>query len=129
MNATNESSVIAINVSARGSRPKMAAVEGLCISSLNKATGPSNIPNLEEIPTGGKGRNVEISLGRPRKNQTLWWLGRMEGGGTKKDGERPHGQGKKKGDAPQQRTSTLGARRDVRKDGFERCRHRLQLQG
>ena len=60
MNATNDSSVIAISVSMRGSRLKMAAVDGRCIASLNSATGPSNIQNVTKMPTARNATSLTI---------------------------------------------------------------------
>ncbi len=60
MKATNDSSVIAISVSMRGSRLKMVAVDGRCIASLTSASGPSNIQNVTKMPTARNATSFTI---------------------------------------------------------------------
>ena len=60
MIATNDNSVVAINVSKGGSRVNKAAVCGCIFAASNSAPGPPNIQKVTKMPTARNANSLTI---------------------------------------------------------------------
>ncbi len=128
MIATNDSSVLASSVSNGGCRSEDAGRLRTLHRRREQRARAVEHPEGDEDADRQEGQQLDDRFGGDRQHQAVLMLGGVDMAGAEQHREHRHRQRDEQRDVAEQRAGDAGARRDLREDGFQRERHRFELQ-